>query len=105
MQEWPISILLVVALNFVGWSMKRAGFIPNKLIPSVLMGLGSLIYVLIGDTGSIGPQVRNPSVILALYGLLLGVMAWLAHGLVWKQIEKRFPQIQNGDTETIEKPK
>lgn len=107
MEEWPVSVLLVVVLNFVGTSMRRTGAIPNKTIPSALMALGAITYIFVGDTGAIHFTSRYPTAILAMYGCLLGVLAWLANALIWKAIEKRFPQIKNGngDTETIIKPK
>lgn len=105
MESWPSSVLVVVALMFVGWAIKRDEFLPSKTIPSILMGLGSLIYVFVGHTGSISPEQRHPEIILALYGMILGVVAWITHGLVWKQIEKRLGSALNDDTEIISKPK
>jgi len=106
-EEWPASVLVVVVLNFIGSAMKRSGHIPNNHIPSVLMLLGAIFYIFVGDVGSINFKTRYPVVTLALYGLLLGAIAWMFHSIIWRSIEKKLPQLRNGsgDTEIIHKPK
>ena len=105
MERWPSSVLVVVALMFVGWAIKRDEFLSSKTIPSVLMGLGALLYIFVGHPGSVNPEQRHPEIILALYGMILGVIAWITHGLVWRQIEKRLGSALGDDTEIISKPK
>ena len=95
-EEWPVSVLVVVTLNFVGASMKRSGYISNDLIPSVLMLLGAAIYVFVGDLDTV--RNRNPHVILCLYGLFLGAISWVFHAIIWKSIERKFPDLRNGHT-------
>lgn len=102
MEQWPVSILLVAALNCVGWAIKRSGALSTKLIPIVLMVLGAMVYPFVASSL---PTVRNPMAILVMYGLLLGVAAWIVHGIVWKRLAKLCPDIGEVDEPNNEKDK
>lgn len=98
-REWPASTAMVIALNLFGWAAKKSTYIPNNLIPIFLVLMGALIYPFIGAPGDVGPM-RNPDVMMAIYGSLLGFVSWAIHGIVWKQIIKRIPGAdENGSTD------
>lgn len=103
--KWPISVALVVALALLCIVLRRSSLIKTKLIPFVVLPISTFIYILIGDSGSVGPEVPYPSVVLGLYGFLLGSIACLIHGLVLKKIIEKIPGLTNGDTTHIQKPK
>lgn len=111
-QRWPAAVLLFFCLIVLGWVLKVTAF-PNKLIPASVLVAGSFINVLIGDVSKVEPTQRNPQIILAMWGVCIGFMAWGCHGLLLKKLEKYVPMFRvkgDGDTtfvtkDTIEPPK
>lgn len=102
-EKWPVSVAMVIALSFMGIALKRMEAFKNKYIPGVLMVLGIVLYALIGEPSSINPDVRYPLVRLGMYGLILGMISWLAQGLIWKFMIEKLPGLK-GDTELLKKP-
>lgn len=105
--QWPVSLVMVVALSFAGIAMKRAEWFPNKFIPSVLMLQGTILFILVSDPGHVQPGVRYPEVVEGLYGCILGAISWGIHGLTWKLMSDKLPGLKNGptgDTEEFKKP-
>jgi hypothetical protein len=94
MHEWPVSVMLVACLLVLGYALKLAHFVPNRMIPIVVMGLGLALNVFIGDTGKVAPNQRHPEVVLGLYGLMLGFISWVSHHAVIKRFEKYLPMLQ-----------
>lgn len=102
-RSWPISLALVVALAFTGIALKRTRAFDNRFIPAMLISLGTILYVLVGERGSINPHVQYPNVALGLYGCILGTIAWVTQGLLWKYLLQRIPGVNNGDTQFLTK--
>lgn len=85
--------LVIVFLVMAGYMMKMIPKVPNRWIPILncfLIG-PALSVLLVGwpANGDIAPDVRFPEVAAWVQayvkGLLLGVIAWLAHGMVLKR--------------------
>lgn len=89
-QKWPLSVVVVVSLNLIGFALKRAGFFPNRCIPLTLIVLGSGIYALVGDYTRMSPEWRHPVAVLALYGVILGFIAWGLHKRLLQPLAKLF---------------
>lgn len=82
--KMPEHLLLILVLNVIGMLLKRTPGVPNKMIPALLVLLGACLYPMIGKPGQISPELRNPTAMLAIYGVLLGFAAWLIHVAVLK---------------------
>lgn len=102
--KWPISLVTVVALSFSGIALKMMEAVKNKYIPSLLMFQGSVIYILVSDRTTIDPGIPYPNVVFGLYGCILGMIAWMFHGVIWKVVCERLPGLKNGHTEVTKKP-
>jgi hypothetical protein len=89
----PAHLLLILVLFVLGAFLK-ASPITNRAIPYILIGLGTVLYPLLASPGNVDPSFRFPSLVLALYGLLLGVGAIVLH-MIAKRSEK-FRQLEAG---------
>lgn len=85
-QEAPAHLLLILVLNVIGVALKMSP-VQNRAIPPLLMLLGMGGYPFLASPANINPAFRHPEVVLALYGLLLGFLAVVAHMLL-RRIEK-----------------
>jgi hypothetical protein len=92
----PSHLLLILVLNVIGVLMKLIPQIPNRLIPVLLIVLSTVFYPALVTPGTVNPEFRNPTVVLAIYGFLIGAMAWVAHLLVWKRIGKKLKEMADG---------
>jgi hypothetical protein len=103
MRQWPVSILIVAALNVLGWSLKVVPYVQNRFIPLIVIASGSLLNMLLDD-GVAGN--RNPYLLLGLQGMLLGFAAWAVHAVLLKRLEIFLPFLNAGDAEkqTEQKP-
>lgn len=81
----PGHLLLVLLLNIVGLVLKRIRHVPNNLIPALLVLGGAVLYPFIGQPGQVSTQLRNPQMVLVIYGVLLGFAAWILHLTVLKR--------------------
>lgn len=79
----PSHLLLLVVLIFFGMLIKKSPT-PNWVIPWALILLGAVGYPMLASPTHINPSFPNPSLVLGIYGGLLGVGAMLAHGLLKK---------------------
>lgn len=64
-------IALALALNVLGVALKKSP-LPNWVIPTVLPVIGAFAYPFIAETGKVGFTVRNPDVLLGVYGFVIG---------------------------------
>jgi hypothetical protein len=89
-----LTFAAVIALGYV---IRVIPAIQNKFIPALAPCFGALILPLIAPTGFLGVEWRNPTVVLGLYGMIVGVAAWAAHALVISRIEDflgaKFPAV------------
>lgn len=67
-------IALALALNLLGMALKRSPM-PSWGIPTVLPLLGGVAYPFIAETGKVSFECRNPDVLLAIYGVVIGAGA------------------------------
>lgn len=85
-QTAPPVVLIILFLNAVGLMLKRSS-LPNNAIPWVIVLIGAVLTSLLAPV----PTGRNPMLLLALMGCLFGVIAWLAHALILRRLEKFLP--------------
>ena len=78
-------VILVLCLNILGVGLKKTPMLPNWIIPIILSLTGLVVYPYIAETGSVAFQVRNPDVLLAVYGFALGAASVGLHQ-VFRQI-------------------
>lgn len=97
-----LTIGVVIAL---GYLFRLTPAIDNKYIPVLCVLFGPLAYILIGDSGSVRFTTKNPEVVLAMFGLLYGVIGWILHHHVIWHVEqwfaKRFGKQQKEKNEDI----
>lgn len=96
-QSWPSAVLLGACLIILGWMLKSARFMPNKYIPFILLSVGTVSNLAIGDISKVDPTQRNPQVILAMWGFCVAFAAWMSHALILKRFEKFLPIINGND--------
>lgn len=82
----PAHLLVLVVLLVVGVMIKISP-VPNRWIPWVLMGIGIGLYPQLAAPTAVHPDLRNPTVVLAIYGFLLAVGSIVLHMLL-RKIEK-----------------
>lgn len=93
-------VALCIVLNVIGFLLKKAPNVANWVIPFVLVVLGTILYPLIADAGKVGFACKNPMIVLALYGFLIGA-ASVGLNQFTRQIMGRF---FNGDDGKDDKP-
>jgi hypothetical protein len=86
-QSAPISVVTIIFLNGLGYGLKFIPWIPNRAIPLALMLCGALTMMFLAPV----PTGRNPLVLLGLMGWIFGCIAWVAHAVVLRRLEKFLP--------------
>lgn len=79
-----LTFALVIALGYI---VRIIPVIQNKFIPLFAVIAGAVLLPLIAPMGYVGEQWKNPTVVLAIYGFIVGVAAWAAHALIIARIE------------------
>ena len=79
-----LTFAAVIALGYV---IRLIPPIQNRFIPLIAPFAGAALLPLIAPAGFLGVEWRNPTVVLGLYGMIVGVAAWMAHALVISRIE------------------
>lgn len=82
----PAHLLVLVVLLVVGVMIKISP-VPNPWIPWVLIGLGTVLYPQLASPTAVHHDLRNPTVVLAIYGFLLAVGSIVLHMLL-RKLEK-----------------
>ena len=85
--EAPAVLLIIVALNALGFVLKSSPFVPNTWIRGILCVVGITLTLLLAPI----PQGRNPYVMLGVFGFIFAVVAMFAHATLLKRAEKFFP--------------
>lgn len=88
----PAHLLLMLVLNIIGAVLKRIPEVSNRVIPLWLMALGTLGYSLMASPGSVSPDVRNPWLVLAMFGFVLGFGAWMLHVFIFRKLGQHLPE-------------
>lgn len=99
-----IELVIILCLNLLGFFLKQFSFFPNKYIPAILLVLGMTVYMLVGNPGAVENTIRHPSLVLAMWGFLLGAMAVFLHEKVLRYLEKIIPGMKVQDTVVIQSP-
>ena len=85
--------LIFAAAFILIYTIKNIPQIPNSLIPPGIIVLCSVLEVFMGDPGKIEPDA-SPTPRLAIIGMILGFVAWLAYAQVLKRIEAKLGLFQ-----------
>lgn len=90
-EEWPLTLTVIVALNAVGYSLKMASFFPNRFIPMTLLALGGWVWWAVGDIEPLKGN-RHPEIGLIIYGMVLSCMSVGLHRIAKRMgLEKFLP--------------
>src|SRR5262245_1405610 len=104
-QQWPSAVVLIVVLGGLAFFLRLQKWCQNKYIPGIVFFLGGLLNFFIGDATKVAPTQRFPGVILVLFGILMGFIAYVIARLVAVKFEKQVDFLKNGDTTYTPKPK
>lgn len=89
-----LTFALVVA---IGYLIRLVPWVANKYIPLLAPVVGGVLLPLIAPAGFVGAAWKNPTVVLVIYGIIVGVVAWVAHALIISRIEdmlaSKFPAV------------
>lgn len=130
----PLSVILIVCLlvfgavlklmfsvgKNLGHQLEKEGFIGIgkivrmssaclvQLIPVFVLLGGCRANLWIAEPGKVA-QCPNPDVVIMMWGICLGVVAWVAHATVVHRLEAFIPLLggkaENGNTDIVEKAK
>ena len=78
LKELSPPVLLMLALNVVGWVAKQSA-LPNRFIPPLLILLGAIAYPMVYDYGDMVLNVRHQLAIAVIQGICIGGAAVGAH--------------------------
>lgn len=99
-QTAPLSVLTILFLNALGYGLKFLPWVPNRIIPLVLMLAGAAVMVFLAPV----PAGRNPLVLLGLMGWIFGCIAWLVHAVALRRLEKYLPKDPSDDEPPTNNP-
>ncbi len=71
--------LLAAALVVLGYVLKGLPFVPNQIIPALVILAGGILNPLLVPRSSVSPEVGNVILHLALQGVIAGFVAWVLH--------------------------
>lgn len=93
-------IALAIALNLLGLALKKSP-IQNWIIPLALPVAGAIAYPFIAESGKINFECKNPDMLLAVYGFVIG-----SGSVGLNQMLRQFLDRKNGsgNTEFLKKP-
>jgi hypothetical protein len=86
-QSAPLSVLTIIFLNGLGYSLKFVDLIPNRFIPITIMFAGAIVMMTLAPV----PEGRNPVILLGIMGWIFGCIAWLVHAVALRRLEKYLP--------------
>lgn len=92
-------IALALALNAVGLALKRSP-IACWLIPFILPILGAAAYPFIAEPGKVNFECRNPDLLLAIYGFVIGSGSVGINQMLRQFLDRRN---EDGDTKFLKK--
>lgn len=85
-QHAPAHLLLILALNVLGFLAKKTPCIANQYIPHLLIGIGAVLYpCLVEPAPDVEYKALYPKLVLILNGVILGGGAWIIHRIVIKR--------------------
>ena len=101
--KWPFALVLVFALNVLAWMLKKIEVFPDKFIGPSVVSLAAVLYPFVGEIQSLKPDTQHRIIVMAIYGIVIGFIAWAGHGLFWGVISK-FPGFKNGNDDAAKPP-
>lgn len=87
-------IALALALNAIGLALKKSP-LQSWLIPLLLPTIGAVAYPFIAEVGKVNFECRNPDLLLAIYGFVIG-----SGSVGLNQMLRQFLDRRNEDGET-----
>lgn len=104
--KWPVWLALATFSIVVGVMLKKAKFFPNRFIPWVVVPLNAVGFWYFGNPGTVSPECIHPEGVLAIYGTILGFLAWGAHAFILKKLAGFLPAgVISFDTDEYRKEK
>lgn len=132
----PLSVILIICLlvfgavlkllfsvgRNVGYQLEKEGFVKAgklaritsgcliQLIPIFVLVTGCRANLLIAEPGKVA-QCPNPQFVIMMWGICLGVVAWVSHATIVRRFEKYIPLLGGkpengslGNTDLIKNP-
>lgn len=97
-EQWPVAVLLIAFLVVFGWLLKMIPWIPNKTIPLAVVLMGAFFNTVVGsvteDPNHSGAYVFT---VLFMSGTCKGFLAWGAHAVILRRLEKYLPFLDEGN--------
>lgn len=90
-------MLLLIALNVVGFALKQVPNFPNWSIPLALVALGAIVYPLIAEAADVSYNVPYPVALNVVFGFCIGGGAVAMHQLA-RGVLERIAVRRNGTT-------
>lgn len=88
----PLPVVIAVAAIILGYYLEWTPHFPNALVNWVMILVCVVAYVFLADLKSLPPGQRNPTLLLCLYGLVLGGFACLVRSQVLKRFGLKLPE-------------
>lgn len=99
--ELSPHLLMVLCISFVLWALRRFRHPPTTFLPFLAMAIGAIVYPQIAEIGKVSYKVEFPQMILHMWGMALGALAFVFNGQFGKLVERFRPP--TGNTECIVK--
>lgn len=100
-QAWPVAVALVACLIVLRYALMLAHVFPNRAIPLTILIIGGVLNVFVGDVGKVDPTQRYPSVVLAMFGVILAFLSLVIRAVILKKYENYIPLLAaDNPTET-----
>jgi uncharacterized membrane protein YsdA (DUF1294 family) len=91
----PASVLVGLSSIVFGYMLRAAKWFKNDNIPLACSAWCMFFTVMLGDYTRGGEAVWRQAGKQMLVGMIVGFGAWMAHGLVLKRIEEKFPALKD----------
>jgi len=97
--------LLALGINFMMLFLRRIPYMQSHdwLLPIFALVIGGIVYPYVAEVGKVSYNVKNPAVLLHIIGFAIGGLSVAFHQ-IFKQLMKKFFNIQTGDTMIMIKP-
>lgn len=86
----PSWFWMVLGLVLMGVAWKKSA-LPNRWLPVVNLLVGGIVYPIIAYRPSLDQKFYHPVTTLVLIGLLIGLLAEVAHEGIVAKLKARFP--------------
>ena len=80
-------VLLLVFLVAIGYAIKTTQIVKSRHIPLIVICMGGLLNFFLYPTQALVPRWEYPYVVKCIYGVIVGVGAWMLHRCLLSRVE------------------